>query len=134
MRNLIYVATLALVACGYSEDKYAEDFAAKYCDQLVECGQDPCADATTTETTDTTPVDDSCEFDSGAAKECIDAAWECSEEVAGFNEYAELAMVPTWRELGTNRLQLMAEIRTAEGQFKRVRLLATTPGVMTDPS
>ena len=57
-----------------------------------------------------------------------------SEEVAGFNEYAELAMVPTWRELGTNRLQLMAEIRTAEGQFKRVRLLATTPGVMTDPS
>ena len=57
-----------------------------------------------------------------------------SQEVEGFNEYAELAMVPTWRELGTNRLQLMAEIRTAEGQFKRVRLLATTPGVMTDPS
>lgn len=57
-----------------------------------------------------------------------------SQEVEGFSEYAELAMVPTWRELGTNRLQLMAEIRTAEGQFKRVRLLATTPGVMTDPS
>jgi hypothetical protein len=85
MRNLIYVATLALVACGYSEDKYAEDFAAKYCDQLVECGGEPCADATGTDTTDTTPVDDSCEFDSGAAKECIDAAWECSEEVAGFS-------------------------------------------------
>ena len=57
-----------------------------------------------------------------------------SQEVEGFSEYAELAMVPTWRELGTNRLQLMAEIRTLDGQFKRVRLLATTPGVMTDPS
>jgi hypothetical protein len=87
MRNLITVATLALVACGYSEDKYAEDFAAKFCEQQVECGGDPCEDGTTdtTGTTTTEPVDDTCEFDAKAAKECIDAAWDCTPEIAGFS-------------------------------------------------
>ena len=78
MRNLIYLSTLALVACGYSEEKYAEDFAAKYCEQTVTCGGDPCPDTTTGGTT-TVEVDDSCTFDSGAAKACIDAEWGCTE-------------------------------------------------------
>lgn len=83
MRNLKYLAAFALVACGYSEDKFAEDFAAKMCDMIVECGGDPCADATGTDTTGTTGG--TCDFDAGAAKECVDAKWECSEEVGGIS-------------------------------------------------
>ena len=88
MRNLITFATLALVACGYSEDKYAEDLATKLCDMVLECTGEPCPETATgtTGTTGTTAtVPDDCEFDGAAAKECIDAEWTCSEEVAGFS-------------------------------------------------
>jgi hypothetical protein len=69
---------------GYSEDDFREDFAAAYCDQLVECGADPCADATGTGTTTTSPTG-GCTFSADAAQACIDAAWACTEEVAGFS-------------------------------------------------
>lgn len=83
MRNLVYVAALALVGC-YSEDKFADDYAAKLCDMIVECGGEPCADATgTTDTTATATGE--CDFDAKAAKECIDATWECSPETGGFS-------------------------------------------------
>lgn len=44
-----------------------------------------------------------------------------------------MAMVPTWRDLGTNRLQMMADIRLPDGQRKRVRVLASSPGELSDP-
>ncbi len=77
MRNLMTIFTLALVACGYSEEKYAEDLAAKLCDTLVECGGE-CVEGTGTGT-GTVEIPDTCEFDSKAAKECIDATWECTD-------------------------------------------------------
>ena len=39
-----------------------------------------------------------------------------SREIEAFNEYIGMAMVPTWRDLGTNRLQMMADIRLPDGQ------------------
>lgn len=56
-----------------------------------------------------------------------------SREVQAFNEYIGMAMVPTWRDLSANRLQMMADVRLPDGQRKRVRVLATTPGELSDP-
>lgn len=56
-----------------------------------------------------------------------------SREIEAFNEYIGMAMVPTWRELSPNRLQVMADIRLPDGQRKRVRVLAATPGELSDP-
>ncbi len=56
-----------------------------------------------------------------------------SREIEAFNEYIGVAMVPTWRDLSLNRLQMMADIRLPDGQRKRVRVLATTPGELSDP-
>ena len=56
-----------------------------------------------------------------------------SREIQAFNEYIGMAMVPTWRDLGSNRLQVMADIRLPDGQRKRVRVLVTTPGELSDP-
>ena len=56
-----------------------------------------------------------------------------SREIEAFNEYIGMAMVPTWRDLGTNRLQMMADIRLPDGQRKRVRVLASSPGELSDP-
>lgn len=56
-----------------------------------------------------------------------------SREIQAFNEYIGMAMVPTWRDLSSNRLQVMADIRLPDGQRKRVRVLATTPGELSDP-
>jgi hypothetical protein len=56
-----------------------------------------------------------------------------SREIQAFNDYLGMAMVPTWRDLSPNRLQVMADIRLPDGQRKRVRVLATTPGELSDP-
>ena len=56
-----------------------------------------------------------------------------SREIEAFNEYIGVAMVPTWRDLSLNRLQMMADLRLPDGQRKRVRVLATTPGELSDP-
>ena len=56
-----------------------------------------------------------------------------SREIEAFNQYIGMAMVPTWRDLSLNRLQVMADIRLPDGQRKRVRVLATTPGEFSDP-
>ena len=56
-----------------------------------------------------------------------------SREIEAFNEYIGMAMVPTWRDLSLNRLQVMADIRMPDGQRKRVRVLVTTPGEFSDP-
>ena len=56
-----------------------------------------------------------------------------SREIEAFNEYIGVAMVPTWRDLSPNRLQVMADVRLPDGQRKRVRVLAATPGELSDP-
>ncbi len=56
-----------------------------------------------------------------------------SREIEAFNEYIGLAMVPTWRDLSHNRLQMTADVRLPDGQRKRVRVLASTPGELSDP-
>ncbi len=79
MKNLtLFASAVLFTACGYSEDKFAEDFA----DKLCETCSDYCATATTTGTT-TGGTDDACDFDSKAAKDCIDGAWTC-EDLYGF--------------------------------------------------
>ena len=56
-----------------------------------------------------------------------------SREIEAFNPYIGMAMVHTWRDLSPNRLQVMADIRLPDGERKRVRVLATTPGELSDP-
>jgi hypothetical protein len=56
-----------------------------------------------------------------------------SREIEAFNQYIGMAMVPTWRDLSPNRLQVMADVRLPDGQRKRVRVLAATPGELSDP-
>ncbi len=56
-----------------------------------------------------------------------------SREVEAFAAYAGNALVPSWRELEHTRLQLVGDVRLVDGQRKRVRVLATTPGEFTDP-
>ncbi len=56
-----------------------------------------------------------------------------SREIEAFNQYIGMAMVPTWRDLSPNRLQVMADVRLPDGQRKRVRVLASTPGELSDP-
>lgn len=87
MRNLFTVATLALVGC-YSESKYQEEFDAKWCEQTKACGGE-CSETTAPVGSgfDTATADllDGCDYDAKAAKDCIDAEWTCSPEVAGFS-------------------------------------------------
>ena len=56
-----------------------------------------------------------------------------SREIEAFNEYIGLAVVPAWRDLSPSRLQVMADIRLPDGHRKRVRVLASTPGELSDP-
>ena len=75
MRNLLLMSSLlALGACGMSEDKFADKFAEAYCDQISECGVDiDCPEAGGTE------VPDTCEYDKGNAKDCINGEWGCDD-------------------------------------------------------
>lgn len=113
LRNPLFaLSLLGLAACGYSEEKYAEDYAAAICDNLSGCEADIVAayvalgmdEATAQATFDTTYTatceaaatddgedgDDACEFDSDAAHECVDGvkAMSCDfwSTGAGFPE------------------------------------------------
>lgn len=79
MKNLTLFALPLLVACGYSESKFEEDFAAAFCDKATEldCGECVEATGTTTATTGTDAAE--CDYDSKAAKDCIDGEWTCTE-------------------------------------------------------
>lgn len=91
---------LVLVACGYSEEKYADDYTAAMCDNLTACEADVVAayvalgvdEATAQATFDTTYTatceaeatddtgggEDTCDYDAAAAKECVDGVKEMS--------------------------------------------------------
>ncbi len=56
-----------------------------------------------------------------------------SREIEAFNEYIGVAMVPASPDLCPHRLHVAAAIRLPDGQRKRVRVLATTPGELSDP-
>ena len=100
-------ACLLAVGCGYSEDTYAEDFTDAWCDKSTECESDILAfyvslgsDEATAQTSFDTAYDalcnaeateaedgeDECEFDSAAAKECVEAieTATCEESATGF--------------------------------------------------
>lgn len=79
MRNIIFLGAIAaMTACGYSEDSYADDASAEGCRILVLC--EVFADeATCASEMEDAEVDESCTFDSSAAKDCIDALKEITE-------------------------------------------------------
>jgi hypothetical protein len=79
MRTLVPLAALALVACGYSEEKFAEDRATKTCEAYAECMGEECPAGS-----DFGMVE-GCEFDPQAARDCIAAEWTCTEPVSGFS-------------------------------------------------
>ncbi|MCO4747293.1 MAG: hypothetical protein KC912_21015 [Proteobacteria bacterium] len=71
MRNIIFLGAIAaMTACGYSEDKYADEAGAEVCRILVACElyDDVAACEAATEDADTTD----CTFDSSAAGDCVD--------------------------------------------------------------
>lgn len=97
MKNLSVIALAFLVGCGYSEEKFTDDYLDATCTSLETCESDIVAfytaaglDEATAQTTydtvyaicsaeeteDTATTEESestCEFDSAKAKECIDA-------------------------------------------------------------
>lgn len=62
-----------------SEEDFAADYMDKYCEELTTCGSEfECADTTGT-ATGTTTSEITCEFDSAAAKDCLDGEWTCDD-------------------------------------------------------
>lgn len=95
LRNtLLALSVLGLAACGYTEEKYAEDYTDAICENLSGCEADIVAayvalgmdeataqttfDTTYTATCETEATDDgedgedTCDFDGAAAQECVD--------------------------------------------------------------
>lgn len=111
--TFLALSVVGLAACGYTEEKYAEDYTSAMCDNLAGCEADIVAayvamgmdEATAQATFDTTyaasceteiteggeeNVEDTCEFDAAAAQECVDGieAMSCDfwSTGAGFPE------------------------------------------------
>lgn len=81
MKNLTAIASLAfLAACGISEESFAEKYADKFCEvsEDLSCG-DWCGDTSGTGTTTATTSND-CDFDSAAAKDCLNGEWTCNSD------------------------------------------------------
>ena len=59
-------------------------------------------------------------------------AVEASRDVDALADYAGARVLPAWRARGTNRLEVSARIRTPDGRWRRVSVLATTPGRLVE--
>ncbi|NOY26980.1 MAG: hypothetical protein GXP62_14010 [Oligoflexia bacterium] len=120
IRNTLIVLSLgSMVACGYSESQYADDYTAAMCDNITACETDivdayvamGLDDATAQSTYDasytavcepvatsdtgSTSTDSTCNFDSTAAKACVDglAAMSCDFWSTGTGLPADCATV-----------------------------------------
>lgn len=77
-RMIPFFALTFLTGCGMSEEKFMEEFEAKFCEKLEECGDFSCDDATGTTATGTEMT---CEnYDKAAAKDCINGEWTCDAD------------------------------------------------------
>ena len=74
MKNFMMAATmLTLVACGYSEDKFTDEFADASCEWTVECYPDLYDDVDACLADATGGDDAECvDYDSSAAKDCVE--------------------------------------------------------------
>jgi hypothetical protein len=79
MKYLTLSALPLFVACGYSESKFEDDFAAAFCDKATELDCGECIEVTGDTTTTTTMDAADCDYDSKAAKDCVDGEWTCTE-------------------------------------------------------
>lgn len=62
---------LGLAGCGYSPEKFNEDYAAAWCDFAVSCGLvDDTTEACVAEVGDYADAD--CAFDAAAGRDCVD--------------------------------------------------------------
>lgn len=59
-------------------------------------------------------------------------AVEASREVEALGEHAGARVRPAWRARGTNRLEVSARVRTPDGRWRQLRVLATTPGLLVE--
>lgn len=92
MKRLPFVLALgALVGCGYDYDTFADEMLQTSCDKMQECElfndyftYDDCLALGDIEDTSTDPWE-CADYDSGAAKECVDgwAAISCDDLLAG---------------------------------------------------
>ena len=88
MRNLVLAAatTLTLVGC-LSQSAYEEKFVEKYCEEWKACNTatpDDCPMEGSGTGTTTAEAEDNCDYDSGAAKDCLNGEWTCNDEFEGF--------------------------------------------------
>lgn len=82
MKRLPFLLALGLVACGYSQDKFEDEFADAVCNKYDECGWletlgmtlDECLNPDVSDTAGGEEVE-CVNYDSAAAKECV-TAWE----------------------------------------------------------
>ena len=91
------VIVASLAGCGMSEEDFSAEFTDVSCAKMVECfdaaaleflgftTEEECVDLYTSDGTDTGTSDDSCDFDSAKAQDCLDAyeAVTCEELTGG---------------------------------------------------
>lgn len=84
MDRMVGIAALAmLAACGYSEERFADDLTRAMCDKLVECELFPGdEDQCYLQTIDGEGDNTDCDYDPQAARECLSAidSLTCPEE------------------------------------------------------
>lgn len=83
MRNLVYAATaLSLVGC-LSQSAFEEKYAEKFCAEWAECNTAG-TECPTGGTGTGTGEEAECDYDSGAAKDCLNEEWTCNDDFPGF--------------------------------------------------
>lgn len=84
-RAMIAVATWASLASGcLSYEKFLQKKHDKYCEELAKCNPDiPCEQPEATDTGYGT-VGEDCDFDGGAAHDCLNGVWTCNNDFVGF--------------------------------------------------
>lgn len=82
MKNLLYISTLVVLgACGYSEEKFADDFVESYCAAWDTCNTAGADCPVTASEGDSTELPEGCEYDSKQAKECTKGEFGCDDSL-----------------------------------------------------
>lgn len=87
MRYALVLATLALAACGGSEDRYWDRFENTYCEAYDAChtGDAQCPFALSYDR----PDDLSCVYDKKKARDCLKGEFVCNAEFGAGNEWID---------------------------------------------
>jgi hypothetical protein len=77
-------ALLASVVAGcLSYDAFLEKKSNKYCEELAKCNPEtPCEIPAGVDTG--SPAEEDCDYDAGAARDCLNGVWTCDDRFPGF--------------------------------------------------